>query len=288
MKKKFSGITLGVLLISLLIVTTALAATIDPVNRTVTTGNFFVDWSDTNPEEIVNLQWLGSPNLTASAVSTCGDDLEYFGNSWVSEGEGTPSFFFGSLVGWGTTGSWNAPNSKKIDIGSTSSGCYGSAGIPVSTKYQFFDSGPAANRIKVQRKFDFGSTPYDHDVRPYIPRLTPMDGFTQVLHPDATGTSLVTETIAGCDFGCPVTDWDGSWFAIHDPATGQGMIVRRAASTVPAILWVDQDSASFTNASSVLMLAPAGGFTGKVSETEFFCFYNSSLWTPSTILPPGC
>ena len=106
-----------------------------------------------------------------------------------------------------------------------------------------------------------------------------------MLHPDASGTILVTEDTSLCEFGCQVTDWDQTWFAIHDPSTGNGEIVRPRSST-PSALWVDQDSASFTNASSVLLLQPAGGFTGNVSETEFLCFYNSSIWTPSTALPP--
>lgn len=289
---RFGRFPLALILVSVAVivtVTAALASTVDPVNRTVTTGALFVDWSQSNPEEIVDIRWMGSPNLTHTAAGlSCPDDLEYFGNSWVSENEGTPSFFFGSLVGWGTTGSWLSPNSKKVNVSSISSGCYGSANRSISTKYQFFDSGPVANRIKVQRTFAIGGTPYPHDVRPYIPRLYPQDGFTQVLHPDAAASSLLTETTDGCDFGCQISDWDGSWFAIHNPVTGSGLIVRHADSSVPVALWVDKDDSSFTNASSVLLLHPAGGFTGNVSETEFLCFYNSGIWTPSLTLPPGC
>ena len=58
------------------------------------------------------------------------------------------------------------PNSKKVNVNSTSSGCFHSADLPISTNYQFFEGGPTANRIKVQRKFAFGSTPYAHDLRP--------------------------------------------------------------------------------------------------------------------------
>ena len=275
--------------ISLLAVSTAAAATIDPVARTMTTGNFFIDWSDTNPEEIVQINWMGSPNLTNTASNpNCPGDLEYFGNSWTSENEGTSSFYFGSLVGWGESGSWSTPNSKKVNVDSISSGCYGSANVSVTTKYQFFDHGPAANRIRVQRQFAFGSTPYHHNVRPYIPRLYPLDGFTQVLHPNSAGTSLIVETTDGCDVGCFPTDWDGSWFAIHDPTTGTGMIVRNASPSLPTILRIDKDDASFTNSSSLELVQPTGGFTGNVTQTEFLCFYNSSLWTPSTSLPAGC
>ncbi len=288
MSMKIPKVLSVVMILSLLAASTALAATIDPVNRTVTTGSFFVKWSLTNPEEILDVRWMGSPNLTNTAANpNCAGDLEYFGNSWVSENEGTPASFFGSLVGWGESGTWTTPNSKKVNVDSISSGCFHSADLAISTNYQFFDSGPTANRIKVQRQFAFGATPYAHDVRPYIPRLYPQDAFTEVLHPDAAGASLLTETTTGCDFGCPISDWSGGWFAIHDPASGQGMIVRRA-SVSPALLWVDKDDASFTAASSVLLLQPEGGFTGNVTEVEFLCFYNGSIWTPSLTLPPGC
>ncbi len=272
-----------------LIVSTALAATIDPSARTVTTDKLFVDWSDTNPEEIVDIRWNGSPNLTnAAVIGGCPDDLEYFGNSWVSQDEGTPDFVFASLVGWGTTGTWENPNHNNLQINSSSAGCPASAEVPVRTMYRFFDDGPVANRIRVQRRFSFGSIPFPHDFRPYIPRLYPRSAYSQVLHPDASGASLVTEDIFLCDFGCQVTDWDGSWFAIHDPLTGEGLIVKHDPSPFDVALWVDQDAASDTTASAVLLRQPGGGFTGTVVEVEFFCFYDSSIWTPSTTLPPGC
>ena len=101
-----------------LVISTVFAATVDPTARTVTTGSLFVDWNDTNPEEIVDIRWKGSPNLTRTAViGGCPDDLEYFGNSWVSNtGPGT----FRSLVGWGTTGEWKNTGSKKIKISAES------------------------------------------------------------------------------------------------------------------------------------------------------------------------
>lgn len=288
MSKRIPKVLGVVLILSLLAATTALAATIDPVSRTVTTGRFFVKWSQTDPEEVVDIRWMGSPNLTNTAANpNCAGDLEFFGNSWVSENEGTPDFFFGSLVGWGTTGTWDAAGGNKVNVDSISAGCFHSADLPVTTKYQFFDQGPTANRIRVQRQFGFGATPYAHNVRSYIPRLYPQDAFTQVLHPNAGGTDLLTEGTSGCDFGCLITDWNGTWFAIHDPTLGRGMIVRRG-STSPALLRVDIDDASFTNASSVQLLQPAGGFTGNVTEVEFLCFYDSSIWAPSIALPPGC
>src|SRR6266567_3459486 len=62
------------------------SAAADPGARTVTAGAFTVEWSATDPEEIVSLSWNGSPNLTnAWTQPFCpeGGDLEFFGNSWT-------------------------------------------------------------------------------------------------------------------------------------------------------------------------------------------------------------
>ncbi len=291
MSKRPIVIGLTLLAAAALLAGTALAATIDPTARTVTSANFFVDWDATNPEAILDLQRNGPPNLTnAAVVGTCPDPLEFFGNSWVNLHEDPTDpepFIFVSLVGWGSTGAWAQQGAKGVRIDSTSAGCPGSANVPVETRYKFWDNGSPVNRIKVERAFMFGGTPFVYDFRPYMPRLSPRTDYNQVLHPDAAGASLVTEDATLCDFGCQVSNWDGTWFAIHNPGTGQGLIVRRE-SGLPADLWVDQDSASNANASSALLLAPPGGFTGVVTESEFLCFYDSSTWTPSLSLPPGC
>jgi hypothetical protein len=287
--RRLALVLVFILIASLFATIVGRAAVIDTANRTVTTQTLSVVWAQDNPDDIVDIRFMGSPNLTQTTGHPfCPGPHEFFGNSWSSEGEGTPSFFFSALVGWGGTGTWQSPMSRKVDVQSISSGCPGSAELPVSTDYQFFDSGPASNKIRVQRVFQFGSTPFAHPVRPYIPRLYPYNGFTQVLHPDAAGTSLVTDTLDNCDFGCVVPNWNATWFAIHDPANGSGLIVRHADSSVPATLWIDRDDGSFTNASSVVWLPPAGGFTGTLTEVEFLCFYNSNTWTPSLTLPAGC
>lgn len=186
------------------------------------------------------------------------------------------------------SGTWAEKGGNQVNVNSVSSGCYGSADIPVESTYKFFDHGPVANRFRVARKFDFRMTTLDYDFRPYIPRLSPMDAYTEVWHPDVSGSSILVQDSTLCEFGCRVDNWNGEWNAIHNPTTGQGMIVKRATSPYDVALWVDQDSASFTNASSVLLLKPTGGFTGKVTEVENFCFYDSATWTPSLSLPAGC
>jgi hypothetical protein len=171
-----------------------------------------------------------------------------------------------------------------VDITSMSSGCPASANIPINTQYQFFEDKP--DLIMIRRTFGFGDVPYPHDVRPFIPRLYPWNGFTQVLHPNAASDALLPD--GTCAFGCRLENWNGTWFAIHNPTSGLGMIVQRAPSEYPVALWTDDDGESNTNSSSFLLLHPEGGFTGTVAETEYLCFYDSSTWTPSLTLPTGC
>jgi len=249
-------------------------------DRIADVGNFNIAWSQTNPEEVIYLSWNGSENLTNPwKHPNCQGDLEFFGNSWVTETE----VFWASLVGWGTTGDWSQADSA-INIQSMSSDCPGSADIPINTQYQFFDEKP--DLMKVERTFEFGETPYEQNVRPFIPRLFPKIGFTEVWYLDSNG---YLHTSGTCETGCLVNDWDGTWFAIHDPVTGLGMIAQHVPSTGNVALWLDDDDGSLTNATSFLLLQPDEGFTGNVMETEYLCFYDSSTWSPSLMtLPDGC
>jgi hypothetical protein len=263
------------------------AASVNPGQRTVTAGAFQVQWSQTDPEEIVSLSWNGSPNLTNSWTHPfCpqGGDHEFFGNSWDRFSDAN----FRALVGWGSSGTWDQRNSKGVAIASAASGCFGTSGVVVRTSYQFFNNGPVANRILVHRQISFGTTPFPYDLRAYIPRLYPRDQFSLVVHPSVDGRALATEVGNDCEFGCEVGNWNGTWLAVHDPVSGRGMIVRHAFSPDPVALWVDMDGGSQTTASGVLLKQPPGGFTGTVVETESLCFYDRGIWTPSLTLPPGC
>ncbi|MFA5938631.1 MAG: hypothetical protein WC809_04675 [Sinimarinibacterium sp.] len=267
----------------------------------VSNVNLRVVWNVDDPERIDLIQWNPSgltgsePNLTnagSTGTPPChGGDLEYFGNSWAPPDPPSGKV----LIGAGTTGIRERGPDNKIVITSRSTDCPPvSAEVSVSTTYKFWQGGSPVNRMKVTRSFAF-DTALDRNFRPFVPRLYPVSTYSQVLHPNADGSILLTKSVGGsaCPFGCIVTDWAGdnavmSWFAIHDPVGGQGMIVRRTPSSFPVALWIDWDGASFTNASSVIALQPAGGFTGEVEEEEFLCFYDSGSWTPSLTLPPGC
>jgi hypothetical protein len=221
-------------------------------------GNFSIAWSQTNPEEVIYLSWNGSGNLTNPWKDLkCSGDLEFFGDRWVSENDGTDDFFFASLVGWGSTGDWSQ-SGLEFDINSISSGCPGSSAIPINTTYMFFDD-YRANLIEVQRTFDFAEAFYEYDLRPFIPRLYPYSEFDVVIHPNNDGTELIYDST--CVYGCILNNWDGSWFAIYSSSTGMGMIVQRAPSAYSVVHRVEHNDGSVTNASAFLLLQPEGGFT---------------------------
>jgi hypothetical protein len=278
-----------VFLVTALLGTCALAgstaAVVDPGGQTVAAGAFRVQWSPTDPEEIVDLSWNGSPNLTnvwTHAFCPQGGDSEFFGNSWSAQG-GTS---LRTPVGWGSTGTWRALGDGAM-IDSAASGCFGTTGLPVRTSYHFF-AGAHDDHFRVQRRFSVGSEPLTVDLRPYIPRLYPRNDYSVVIHPNADGTALVTEIGNACEFGCQIANWNDTWFAIHDPVSGRGMIDRHGFSPDQVALWVDMDGGSQTASSSVILLAPPGGFTGTLADTETFCFYDSAGWSPSLALPSGC
>jgi hypothetical protein len=315
----------SVLFLAVLTVLTALASTaraqIDATNRTVTTSNFVVAWNTgTDTEAIISIIWGGGANLTSyQGLGTCfpsfPGSIEYFGNSYAP-----PDPWAGGLVlvGGGTTTptgttAWSGQvlpsGTDQVTINSSSTGCPpSSAGINVQTTYSFFNPNDAStNSFGVQRAFDFTTTTFAHDFRPYMARLSLSEGFTDVLYP-AIGGALATLSVYDCGFGCtgpvvipdaaplnPLWDATQGWFAIHNPDTLQGVVVKRNPSVDPqgnpiaVQLWVDNDGGSNTNVSSFLLMSPTGGFTGGlVTEVETLCFYDSSIWTPSLTPPAGC
>jgi hypothetical protein len=289
----------------------------------------------TNPEEVGILRWSRTPsaggptgaNLTATSdlgLGPCDGLLEHFGNSWAPP---DPQAGGTVLVGEGSTGTWSAgPGHKKVTIHSSAAGCPNSAGAPVVTTYQFWENAPFKamagpwQRIRVRREFsltNFAPNACGPDTscfRPYIPRLrmSPFAAsttFGQVLYPTPSATlASVILGFGNCPNGCsgapapgaaplPAGPWDPAqgWFAINNPDTGEGLIVKRLSST-PADLWLDFDCDAFcspdsTNASSILLLLPAG-FTGTVVEEEHLCFYDATTWPAAKraalTLPPGC
>ncbi len=310
---------------TLLASTLTVAQVIDPATRTVTTSNFLVTWNTgVDTEAITTLDWMGSPNVTSTyELDSCGNmgeggNVQYFGNAW---GPPDPQVGGQVLVGGGTitpqgTSPWSgrilAFGTAEITVNSNSTNCPpSSAGINVQTTYRFANPADSAvNWFEVQRVFDFTDAAFAHDLRPYILRLNTGAGYSDVLYPAADGV-LASIPVFGCGNGCtgPVSapgaaplspPWLSiqGWFALYNPTTKQGVVVKRTqaydpqGSPIAAQLWVDYDgpTGSYeTSAPSVLLLDPPGGFSGGlVSETETLCFFNSATWTPSMIPPAGC
>ena len=295
---------------------------IDPTTRTVTTSNFQLTWNTSvDTEAITALSWMGGANLTSTlGLDTCGGDLPgsvpYFGNSYAPP---DPQVGGMALVGGGTItppgtvpwlGQIVTPGVAQVTVNSNSTNCPpSSAGINVQTTYRFFDPGNSGvNWFGVQRVYDFTAATFAHDFRPYIPRLNIGSGYTEVVYPTTSGTLAVVNA-TNCGTGCtgPVSapgagplspPWASGlgWFAIRNPSTQQGVVVKRVQSANPqgnaiaAQLWIDWDAGPpATNASSFLLMNPTAGFTGGlVTEVETLCFYNSAIWTPSLIPPTGC
>ena len=260
---------------------------VDPDSRTIAAGPFVVRWSLYDPEAITYLSWNDSVNLTNTWVHpSCPDGgiSEFFGNGWGTSG----AELFVAPVGWGSTGQWTAAGTSGVDITSAATTCYGTSGIPVTTSYRFLGTDTATGRIEVERRFAFGATAFTADLRPYIPRLGPRAAFSQILYPGISGSSLVTHSSVECGNGCRMVDWNGTWFAIHDPQTGRGMVVRHEASSYPAALWIDDDGGSDTTSTSTILLQTGLGFTGTVVDRQTICFYDNSLWAPSLTPPISC
>jgi large repetitive protein len=262
-----------------------------PPNRTITTSAFQVTWSPLDPEEITNLSWNGSTNLTGSWTNgtQCsggynGGDEEFFGNGWSLGAAGAHPV----LVGLGSTGTWNSQTSggaTTVTINSAAAAtayCPQDTNIPITTTYTFPSSG---NTFTMQRTFSFGQTPFSGSLRPYIPRLARLSSYPDVYYP-TTSNTLAHATTSPCDAGCTYNNWNGTWYTITNALTGQGVLITRTSTGGNPNLWVDQDGGSNTNATSVLLPQPTGGFTGTLTETETLCFFTG--WTPSLTTPPGC
>lgn len=298
------GLLISLARVLLLLTVHAVASFAQGVNVTAdsaTSDNLFVQFNANDPERVDVIKWnpaglSGSEqNLTNSGTTGTGPcfngDVEYFGNSWAPPDPPTGKV----LVGAGTGGVRVPGPDSKLVINSVATGCpQNVADVAVNTIYKFWQGGEAANKMRVTRSFTFDAV-FNSDFRPFIPRFYPISAYSQVLHPDAAGLILVTENVGGatCPFGCTVTNWNAadeslSWFAVHDPISGRGVVVRHKPNAATTVLWVDWDGASSTTSSSVLLRKPTGGFSGEVVETETLCFYDSTRWIPSLTLPPGC
>jgi hypothetical protein len=226
-------------------------------------GNATTNTPD-DPERIDSVKWTGSSgvptaNLAASGGRACGDGLEWWGESYGAT-TGEPPY----LVVGGSTGTWGSPAPDEVQITSESSSdaACGETHIPVTTSYTFYDSGAAANEIRVERRVAFNQFPYantaQQGLRVYAPRV-PLASFSQVLYPDASGNVVASGV---CDDCAPLdsSHWGGGWFADNNPSDNSGVLVARDPSDQPgAQLELDHDSISAANNTAIDCHSQAGG-----------------------------
>ena len=270
---------------------------------TVSTSKFEIDFGDDGGtvEWVRELKWRNSAgtlsgDLTAEsgvAGGVCGGAPgEFWGQSYGNEDFKGPG-----PVATGAHGNWGARGSRSVEINSVlSTVCSGDTpGIPVRTRYTFFDSGPEANMIRVERRWSFAanqlSTNPAQGMRTYVPRF-PTGTHNQEIYPNQAETALNTDGIG--EVLRNGTAWNQRWFAINSSATNSGvLILRDPASTAPASLRIDYDGNSGSNNSGISLDRPQpGGWLAPITETEYLCFYDSTSWPVAerspTRLPDGC
>ena len=267
------------------------AVTITPGANTVAAARIAMDFGPADatqsPERVDSLVWTDSSNVLSANLATqgggtCGDAQEFFGQSYGSAG---------GFVVAGSIGTWAAASSDTVQIDTTNASC--GAQTPIRTTFRFFDAAPAYNQMVMTRRWDFTSQHPSGDIRAYVPRL-PIGTYSETLYPsNGPNPTLKTADPGVCGGGCVVGDWDGTWFALNDPAAKRGLVVLRDTQNQrPAVLVVDNDGFSSSNLSAVDLTAPPGTWTGLVTETEYFCFYDLTSWPQARrdqLLPPvGC
>jgi hypothetical protein len=267
---------------------------------TVVTPRFELDFGNggANVEWLQGLKWRPStaaafgPNLAAAGGGGCGGDAsEFWGQSYGNaDGQGP-----GPVVA-GSRGSWDVRGRRTVEIDTVApEGCSGDTPpIPVRTRYSFFDEGPSANAIRMERRWSFSplQEPYSvQGMRAYVPRL-PSGTYNQEIYPKEDGT-LVTSGICNV---CIVNgaNWNGKWVALNSSGTNAGMmIIRATGNSSPASITLDFDSSSGSNNTGISLDRPVpNGWTAPLTETEFLCFYDATTWPvlerSATRLPDGC
>ena len=120
-------------------------------------------------------------------------------------------------------------------LGALDDGCSGDTpGIPVRTRYSFFDGGPQANMVRVERRWTFalqpGATNPAQGMRTYVPAsATAPTTRRSIRKPTArTWSPMVSAKRIR-------TDWNDRWMAINASATNSGvLILRDPANIAPA------------------------------------------------------
>jgi hypothetical protein len=269
------------------------AITLNPGADTVSTSRFELAFGPPNVERLDTVRWRDSggnlsANLALNSGTGCGggDPADQWGRADSIAGMPAP-------VGSGSAGTWGPRATRTVQVDSSRPPlCTGDTTVtPIRTRYTFFDSGAAASKVRVERRFSFSAATPDYQsasFRAYVPEL-PVNPYSQVIHPNQAGGALVTDQASNPPD--TTSNWNGTWLALNDPVTGRGMLILRDPAT-PNPARIALESAGGANSSSVDLLKPAAGWKAPVTETEFLCFYDQTSWPPNqrspSSLPAGC
>jgi hypothetical protein len=236
----------------------------------------------------IDSQGMATPNLAVSGGGPyCGDPLEFFGQSYGDvDGGGLYLVIAGSSANWTQK---SAASGKSKTAGTDT--CFPVVG-KTTTSYGLGSGSAVENMMKIKRSFDFDASALNNtnNLRAYVPRAS-MSIYYEVIYPDSTGT-LQSFNVDECSTACEISNWNGKWVA-DDDGNGDGIVlIRDPSSSWPAEIAADNDSDSESNLTSILLMRPEAGWSGKLSETEYLCIYDSTSWPAANRangeLPTGC
>jgi hypothetical protein len=247
----------------------------------------------TTADRVDSLVWIDSqgvatPNLAVSGGGPyCGDPLEFFGQSYGDvDGGGLYLVIAGSSAKWTQrTGASGTSKTTGMDSCATVVG-------KTTTSYSLGSGAAVQNMMKIKRTFDFDASAQSNtnNLRAYVPRVS-VSIYYDVIYPDSTG-ALQSFNVDECSSACEISDWNGKWVA-DDDGNGNGIVlIRDPSSTWPAEIAADNDSDSESNLTSILLMRPEAGWSGKLAETEYLCVYDATSWPAANRangeLPEGC
>jgi DNA-binding winged helix-turn-helix (wHTH) protein len=259
---------------------------------TILFGSSATGYTTANVNRIDAISWIdsaGKPvaNYLAQADRHCNDAIEYFGEAYGNGSNSRPYAVIGGVVStW--SGSGQLTGSTNIAWPTNCSYVWDAA---TASTYTLATSADMVNVLKITRKLTFSADAASGQMRVFVPRV-PAASYPNVIYPDNSGTLHMMHAVT-CNRNCVMPDWNGTWMA-DESATGRGIAVFRAPNpSWPAVITVDYDDDSASNASAITLLEPASGWAHKVvTETEYLCFYDAASWPASRraagMKPAGC
>jgi hypothetical protein len=260
------------------------------------TVDFDLSGSDT-ADRVDSIAWTNSDGTSTGNLATaggpvnCGDAQEFFGQAYGDSDGGTML-----MVVDGASAKWNSKNAASgTSKVSGRDECFTLMG-KTTTAYSLSSKSSQESMLAIKRSFAFSDAAASQtdNLRAYAPRFN-MNVYSSVIYPDSTG-ALHVLPIGNCPFagaqGCEIADWNGRWVADDDGAGNGIALIRDKSSTAPAKIAADYDSFSASNVTSILLVKPDAGWSGKLVETEYLCFYDAKSWTAKNRakgkLPDGC